>query len=153
MNATQLHAHQFSPGIALAADEDGKLRVRANHGVFTADVQQAIAARGAELLELLTDRPKPSLTSFTTLPRGAALPLSLFRGWLSVLHRLDPTDTPFNMVKPGRARGRPIPSSRRARSAPPASRKVERRISRRRTTSRFDGLSLRNHELSWFHST
>jgi amino acid adenylation domain-containing protein len=98
LNAAQLHAHLLSLGIEVAVEEGGKLRVRAKPGVLTVDVQQAIAARRVELLELLADRPKSSLTSFTALPRGAAHPLSLFQERLWVLHRLDPANTAYNMV-------------------------------------------------------
>ena len=97
MNATELRDHLFSLGIDIVA-EGGQLRVGAARGKLTENIQRAIAAHRAELLELLNNQPSPSPLDLVRVPRIDALPLSFFQERLWVLHRLEPNNIDYNMV-------------------------------------------------------
>ena len=89
--------HLVSLGVDIVAD-DGRLRVSAARGRLTEEVQKAIAAHRAELLELLDSRFAGHTSDLVKVPRNGVLPLSFFQERLWILHRLDPHSTDYNMV-------------------------------------------------------
>ncbi len=97
MNAAELYARLASLGVQLVA-AGGQLRVSATRGILTKEMQESIATRKAELLELLEDRSSAPVTDLIKVSRGGALPLSFFQERLWILHRLDPDSTAYNLA-------------------------------------------------------
>ena len=97
MNVTELRDQLLSLGIDIVA-EGGQLRVGAARGKLTENIQKAIAAHRAELLELLSNLSGQRPSDLVRVPRNDALQLSFFQERLWVLHRLTPDSTDYNMV-------------------------------------------------------
>ena len=74
--------------------EKGNLRCRAARGVLTPQIQQELARRKAEILDLLAERPAAlavaSGPQLRPVPRDGALPLSFAQERLWFLYQLDP---------------------------------------------------------------
>ncbi len=77
--------------------EDGRLRVNAPQGRLTPDLEAALIASKAELMQLLRDAA-PSPRSLSALPRGDTMMLSFLQERLWVLDRLQPGNTAYNIA-------------------------------------------------------
>jgi amino acid adenylation domain-containing protein len=97
LSAQRLIAHLRSLGVSIAAAE-GRLRVTAERGELSEQLQQAIVQQKSELLDLLRDEARNSSKDPRPIPRDRALPLSSFQMRLWVLHQLDPDSAAYNMV-------------------------------------------------------
>ena len=80
--------------------EGGALRVNAPKGRLTPDLEAALVARKAELLQMLTDAPRAAVhrRALTRIERGASLPLSFLQERIWLVEQLQPGQTAYNLA-------------------------------------------------------
>ncbi|MFN7985362.1 MAG: amino acid adenylation domain-containing protein [Vicinamibacterales bacterium] len=97
-SARDLLAELTSLGVRLAVSEDGRLRVSATRGQLSPEIKDTIAANKAALVDLLMHGSPAIVSAIPRLSQDGDVPLSFFQERLWVLHRLDPTNTAYNIV-------------------------------------------------------
>ena len=100
MNASELLRFLQTRGVLLSVDGKG-LRLNAPKGVLTGEIEDLVAARRAEIIELLKDGPPPHTFDAAQIPRASRdrpIAASPGQAGLWYLDQIAPGDTSYSII-------------------------------------------------------